>query len=72
MTPAELIALERLAEDALEEAKERAMHWAWVATDGDASFSAKKSYAAWQHYKELAAGTLRLIEDYRREERGIR
>ena len=47
MTPAELIDLERLAEDALEEAKERAMRWAWVATDGDASFSAKKSYAAW-------------------------
>ena len=72
MTPAELIDLERLAEDALEEAKERAMRWAWVATDGDASFSAKKSYAACQHYAELAAGTLRLIEDYRREGRGIR
>ena len=69
MTPAELITLERLAEDVKAEAQAGAMLWAWVVPDGDASFSAKKSYAACQHYKELAAGTLRLIEDYRSEGR---
>ena len=63
MTPAELIVLERLAEDAQAEAFKR------YSVERNRTDSVTLLELAWDRAEKVAAGTLRLIEDYRREER---